>query len=128
MQKLTSIDSFIDKMIEMLPTDLLTYFLTEYVYKQRNLQIIRQQKAYRITLNKELFDIFNVYYHDNNFKLYRNRSNQYVLHNNLDIKNKQIFICTPNNEIIPANDSNELVLFNNQEPQNRRIKVYIVYM
>ena len=124
-RNLSNIDSFIDTMIDILPKDILIYLLTKYVYKDRNLQIIRKQKQNKIILNMQFFDIFNMYYNDTNFKLYRNKNDQYVLHNKL--KNKQLYIYTPNQEIIPVTNTNELILFDNQHV-NRQIKLYIVYL
>jgi hypothetical protein len=131
MQQRTDIDNFIETMKLMLPTDLQQLILREYIYKERNLQIIKKQKETKVTLNKELLYMFNVFYDDNNLKLYKNQNNQYVLRNYL--KNKQFYICTANNEIIPVNNTNELVLFEpqydmNGHPIQRRIKLNIVYI
>lgn len=122
-------------MKQLLTHDMIHYIITEYIYKDRNLQIIRNQREYKIKLNKELSDMFNVYYNDNNFKLYKNKNNQFVLRNHT--KDKQFYMCV-NNNIVPvnnANDVNDLVLFQNQqnydengEPIQRRIKLYIVYI
>jgi hypothetical protein len=128
------IDSFIDKMKHILTPDIIEFIVGEYIYKERNLQVIRKQKTFRVRLNRELYDMFNVYYDDNNFKLYKNENNQFVLRNHT--KDKQFYMCA-NNDIVsvPVNNANDLVLFENQQnydengqPIQRRIKLYILYI
>ncbi len=132
------IDSFIDKMKYILTPDMVEFIVSEYIYKERNLQVIRKQKHFRVRLNQELYDMFNVYYDDNNFKLYKNENNQFVLRNHT--KDKKIYMCA-NNDIVPvpvnnANaNANDLVLFENRQnydengqPIQRRVKLYILYI
>lgn len=128
------IDSFIDKMKHILTPDIIEFIVGEYIYKERNLQAIRKQKQFRLRLNRELCDMFNVYYDDSNFKLYKNNSNQFVLQNHT--KDKQFYMCVNNNIVpVPVNNANDLVLFENRQnydengqPIQRRIKLYIVYI
>jgi hypothetical protein len=126
------IDSFIERMKYILTPDMIEFIVCEYIYKKHNLQVVRNQKQLKVKLNKELSDMFNVYYDDNNFKLYKNENNQFVLRNH--IIDKQFYLCG-NNDIVPINNTNDLVLFENQQnydengiPIQRKIKLYIVYM
>ena len=121
-------------MKHILTPDMIEFIVSEYIYKERNLQVIKKQKQFRVRLNKELCDIFNVYYDDSNFKLYKNNSNQFVLHNHT--KDKQFYMCANNHIVpVPVNNANDLVLFENQQNYDengqsiqRKIKLYIVYI
>jgi len=151
------IESFLTAMDSTLSHDLIKY-IVQIVSTDRNLQIIKRQKQFRFQLNKDIIKLFNTYYYDDNFILYKNEYNQFVLEN-LGIKNKQIYIysnrqnhetnqpllqnTSAETQMVLANQSssdhtNEIILFDqnqNQElydengfPIQRRIRLDIVYI
>ena len=151
------IESFLTVMDSTLSSDMIKH-IVQLVSTEKNLQIIKKTKELRFQLNKDIIKLFNTYYYDNNFILYKNENNQFVLEN-MGIKNKQIYIYSnrqqiPENEIIPhitssetqmvlANQSssdhtNEIVLFDQNQNQDmydengfpiqRRIRLDIVYV
>jgi hypothetical protein len=109
----------------------------------KNMLIIKKQKKLKAKLNKDVVKLFNTYYYDNNFMVYRNEHNQFILEN-ISMNNKHIRVCSNNtNHSISTelNDDNvnEIVLFEqggqqeviydeNGLPVNRRIRLDVVYM
>lgn len=144
------IESFLTVMSSILSDDMIKYII-HLVSVDKNRQIIRRQKELKIQLNKDIIKLFNTYYYDNNFILYKNENNQFVLEN-MGLINKQIYIFSnrpsiPNNEeqnqmvlqnqssadttneiVLFDNTSNEVVLDENGFPIQRRIKLDIVYI
>lgn len=150
------IDSFLDIMESMLSYDILKH-IVQLISTDKNQMIIKKQKQLKLQLNKDIIKLFNTYYYDNNFILYKNDNNQFVLEN-MSLTNKQIYIYSnkplheQENEIVEndqqhqmilhnqssTNTTNEIVLFeegSNQELYDdngfaiqRRIKLNIVYI
>ena len=145
---MNDIESFLNMMENMLSADLLKHIVS-MVCLDKNLSIIKKQKGLKYKLNKDVIKLFNTYYYDNNFLLYRNEKNQFILEN-ISLNNKHIYVCSNKApQAIPqelatltssANDDiNEIVLFEQQEqneiiydenglPVNRRIRLDVVYM
>ena len=145
---MNDIDSFLNMMENMLSADLLKHIVS-MVCLDKNLSIIKKQKELKYKLNKDVIKLFNTYYYDNNFLLYRNERNQFILEN-ISLNNKHIYVCSnKTQQAIPqelatltssANDNiNEIVLFEQQDqneilydenglPVNRRIRLDVVYM
>ena len=145
---MNDIDSFLNMMENMLSVDLLKHIVS-MVCLDKNLSIIKKQKELKYKLNKDVIKLFNTYYYDNNFLLYRNERNQFILEN-ISLNNKHIYVCSnKTQQAIPqelatltssANDNiNEIVLFEQHDqneilydenglPVNRRIRLDVVYM
>lgn len=132
------IESFLYVMKEMLPFDIIKHIVA-LVSMDKNLAVIKKQKQLKIKLNADIIKLFNTYYYDNNFLLYRNEQNQFVLEN-ISLNNKNIFVCSNrqqiSTELQPNNDMNQIVLFEHPEviayddnglPIQRRIRLDVVY-
>jgi hypothetical protein len=146
---MNDIESFLNMMERMLSGDLLKHIIS-IVCLDKNMSIIKKQKKLKYKLNKDVIKLFNTYYYDNNFLLYRNEKNQFILEN-ISLNNKHIFVCsnkTPHaipeelatlSSFTNDNNINEIVLFEQREqneilydenglPVNRRIRLDVVYM
>jgi len=141
---MNDIDSFLNMMENMLSVDLLKHIIS-MACLDKNLSIIKKQKKLKYKLNRDVIKLFNTYYYDNNFLLYRNERNQFILEN-ISLNNKHVYVCsnktTPQTipQELPTNDNiNEIVLFEQGEqneilydenglPVNRRIRLDVVYM
>lgn len=121
-------------MEDMLSTDLIRYILNFY-FREYNLTIIKRQKEVKVNVLKELLDIMNSYYDDNNIKLYKNKQNQFVVRQSNNCR-MVLYSASQNTEVSEeqqqAADANEIVLFqdfnNMQIQQQRHVKLYIVYI
>lgn len=148
------IELFLTKMQDILSEDLIKH-IVYIVGVEKNIQTIKRQRQYKVQLNKDIIKLFNTYYYDNNFILYKNEHNQFILEN-MAIKNKQIYVYSnkpieSQNEIVESNQnqlvlhnqssadtSEQIVLFENPSNQDlyddngfpiqRRIKLDIVYV
>lgn len=136
------IESYMNTMQNILSTDLIRYIVS-IAFMDKNMSIIKKQKKLKAKLNKDVVKLFNTYYYDNNFMVYRNEHNQFILEN-ISMNNKHIRVCSNNtNHSISTelNDDNvnEIVLFEqggqpeviydeNGLPVNRRIRLDVVYM
>jgi hypothetical protein len=136
------IESYMNTMQNILSTDLIRYIVS-IASMHENISIIKKQKRLKAKLNKDVVKLFNTYYYDNNFMVYRNEHNQFILEN-ISMNNKHIRLCSNNrNQSISTelNDDNvnEIVLFEqggqhdviydeNGLPTNRRIRLDVVYM
>jgi|LakMenE01Jun11ns_1017448.scaffolds.fasta_scaffold9959515_17 hypothetical protein len=136
------IESYMNTMQNILSTDLIRYIVS-IAFMDKNMLIIKKQKKLKAKLNKDVVKLFNTYYYDNNFMVYRNEHNQFILEN-ISMNNKHIRVCSNNtNHSISTelNDDNvnEIVLFEqggqqeviydeNGLPVNRRIRLDVVYM
>jgi hypothetical protein len=134
------IDIFIDLMDKILTKDMIRYIVS-MIYKDTNLKIINEQKKLKLLLHKEL----NKCYIDDNFMLYKNSQNQYVLHglqqtflnnhklylysknNNTYIQNSNLSVC--DNEILLIDNINREILYDeNGFPKKHVIKLQILYI
>jgi hypothetical protein len=146
------VESFLTIMDSTLSYDMIKH-IVQLISTEKNLQIIKIKKRLNVQLNKDIIKLFNTYYYDNNFILYKNEYNQFVLEN-MGIKNKQIYIYSnrhiqdientqEESEMVLANQSssdhtNEIVLFDQSQnqilydanglPIQRRIRLDIVYL
>jgi hypothetical protein len=132
------IESFLHIMQEILPMDIIKHIVT-LICIDSNIAIIKKQKQLKIKLNHDIIKLFNTYYYDNNFLLYRNEHNQFILEN-ISLNNKHIYVCSNRQAISNEhqnNDINQIVLFEqptdveydeNGLPIQRRIRLDVVYV
>lgn len=95
-----NIESFFQKMEEILPYDIQKYIMSKIII-EHNIEIIKIQKKLKEKCTKEIIKRCNTCYNDRNFLLYRNQDNQLVFENLTLNNNNQILLYSPNN--IPAN-------------------------
>jgi hypothetical protein len=111
-----NIENFLTKMNDMLTTDLIRV-ISNHINKDQNISIIRKQKERKKHLCKEILKLFNTFYSDKNFVLYRNNNNEFVIENVALNPNQQIYLYS-NNVTIPSvetteqSDNNELIPYN----------------
>jgi hypothetical protein len=127
----SDIDGFFTMMENMLSYDLLKTIVS-LSYKDHNSAIIKRQKEQKNVVLKELLDVINQYYNDDNIKLYKNSQNQFVLqqknncnmmlYSNTGIQQQQLLLTDGNTE------QNDIVLFDVPNQQQRRVKLYIMYI
>jgi len=94
-------DSFINKMLRILPEDLITYIIQKYIYLPENLELIRYQKKLRQRMLTQLDFVSNIIHIDNNCCVY--------------IKNNTIVVCNnaPNARLFtPHNFPNNVPIYN----------------
>ena len=134
------IDTFLDLMENILSKDMITYIIS-FIYNESNMKIIKKQKKLKLLLHKE----FNKCYIDNNFMLYKNAQNQYMLHglqqtflnnyklylysnsNDIYTQSSNLLVC--NNEILLIDNKNRETIYDeNGLPIKRIIKLHIVYI
>jgi hypothetical protein len=134
------IDTFLDLMETLLSKDMITYIIS-FIYHETNLKIINKQKQLKLLLHKEL----NKCYIDNNFMLYKNTQNQYMLRGlqQTFLNNHQFYLYSNSNDIYTQSSNllvcnNEILLIDNKNretiydenglPIKRIIKLHIVYI
>ena len=131
------INTFLNIMEDMLSYDMIKYIIS-MIYRERNFHIIRKQKFLKNKVNTDVIKIHNIYYYDNNFMIYKNQRDQFVLEKISLNPVNNISLYANDNPILTSNNcENEIILFdNNQEqvyddnglPVQRRIKLNIVYV
>lgn len=110
------IESFLTCMQSILTDDMIKY-IVQLVSIDKNIQTIKKQKHLKLQLNKDIIKLFNTYYYDDNFILYKNEHNQFILEN-MGLINKHIYIYSnrlveAQNEVVQNNTSpNQMVLYN----------------
>jgi hypothetical protein len=136
------IESFLIMMDEMLAFDIIKYIVS-MISNEKNMLIIQRQKIIKKKINKDVIKLFNTYYYDNNFLVYKNEHNQFILQN-ISLNNKHISVYKKqhqeNNQLMLTNgldNENEIILFEenrdneiydeNGLPVIRRIRLDIVY-
>ena len=134
------IDTFLDLMENILSKDMIIYIIS-FIYHENNLKIINKQKQLKLLLHKEL----NKCYIDNNFMLYKNAQNQYMLRglHQTFLNNHQLYLYSNSNDIYTQSSNllvcnNEILLIDNKNretiydenglPIKRIIKLHIVYI
>ena len=132
------IESFLNMMDEMLTFDIIKYIVT-MISNEKNMLIIHKEQALKKSVNKDIIKLFNTYYNDNNFIVYKNEHGQFILQNN-NLNNKHISLYKrrhdEDNQLMLTNENNEneIVLFNenidneNETPIIRKIHLDIFYM
>lgn len=132
------IESFLNMMDEMLTFDIIKYIVT-MISNEKNMLIIHKEQALKKSVNKDIIKLFNTYYYDNNFIVYKNEHGQFILQNN-NLNNKHISLYKRSHDednqlmLINENNENEIVLFNenidneNETPIIRKIHLDIFYM
>jgi hypothetical protein len=139
------ISLFIDKMDDMLSTDLKQYIIVK-INKEANLEKIKLQKEIKNKMHDELKKVFNTVYNFGGIRLYRNSNDQFVVENSLvnrsifmysrrnnnhDLSNDNETDSNMNNLVSLQNNSpsqNEIVLFNSVQNPQHRIKIYVLYI
>lgn len=131
------INSFLNLMEDMLSYDILKQIIL-LVYKDQNMAVIKKQKLLKYRINSDIIKVHNIYYYDNNFMIYKNQSDQFILEKiSVNNMNNISFYSNDSNLLLSNDCTNEIVLFdNNQEqaydenglPVQRRIKLNIVYV
>jgi hypothetical protein len=132
------IESFLYIMHQMLPMDIIKH-IVGLICTAKNIAIIQKQKQLKTKLNHDIIKLFNTYYYDNNFLLYRNEHNQFILEN-ISLDKKHIYLSSNRQAIsneLQSNDINQIVLFEqptdveydeNGLPIQRRIRLDVVYV
>ena len=98
-----NIDNFFNLMETILPNDIIKHIIYNINLKS-NLLIIKKQRNLKNKINKDIIKLFNTYYRDNNFLLYKNNKGQFILENHR-INNNNILIYS--NRSIDDNDNNQ---------------------
>lgn len=146
-----NITSFLNKMDQILPTDM-KQSIVSLAIKDINLNIIRKQKENKIKMNEEFIKVFNTVYHFGGLRLYQ-KNERFMLENSTE--NKSIYLYSqrniishdngilphpdnivPQNQMIPltnntssqSQDNNDIVLFNGTPNAQRKIKIYVMYI
>jgi hypothetical protein len=95
-----NIDEFIDKMVVVLPSDVITYIVQRYIYLPLNKLTIRKQKLLKTLVHQQLSFVSNIIFIDDLFCVYMN-NNQIIIHNNssnidMNIINLSLYALTNN--------------------------------
>lgn len=127
------INIFLNNMKNILPYDLIKYIFHIIVH-DKNIYIIQKQKKLKYILNKDIINFHNTYYYDNNYMIYRNPNNQFILKKISDNSLNTISLYSDNSSNIILNQSeNSVVLFNSNkvneyESEQKIIKLNIIYI
>ena len=111
-----NIEIFLTKMDDMLTTDLIRV-ISNKINKDKNMDIIKKQKEKKKHLCKEILKLFNTFYSDKNFVLYRNNNNEFVIENVTPNPNQQVYLYSNNATIQPVeaneqSNNSELIPYN----------------
>tara|TARA_B100001540_G_scaffold317748_1_gene352596 strand:+ start:15260 stop:15667 length:408 start_codon:yes stop_codon:yes gene_type:complete len=100
---MSNIELYLDKMKELLNSDILRKILT-YI----NIDIIKKQKLLKYELNKEIKEYNNIYFNNLDYIVYRNMKNNLIIKNKRNKNTKYKLIKTKNNNIDDLNNINDL--------------------
>jgi hypothetical protein len=100
---MSNIELYLDKMKELLNSDILRKILT-YI----NIDIIKKQKLLKNELNKEIKEYNNIYFNNLDYIVYRNMKNNLIIKNKKNKNTKYKLIKTKNNNIDDLNNINDL--------------------
>ena len=100
---MSNIELYLDKMKELLNSDILRKILT-YI----NVDIIKKQKLLKNELNKEIKEYNNIYFNNLDYIVYRNMKNNLIIKNKKNKNTKYKLIKTKNNNIDDLNNINDL--------------------
>lgn len=100
---MSNIELYLDKMKELLNSDILRKILT-YI----NIDIIKKQKLFKNELNKEIKEYNNIYFNNLDYIVYRNMKNNLIIKNKRNKNTKYKLIKTKNNNIDDLNNINDL--------------------
>jgi hypothetical protein len=100
---MSNIELYLDKMKELLNSDILRKILT-YI----NIDIIKKQKLLKNELNKEIKEYNNIYFNNLDYIVYRNMKNNLIIKNKRNKNTKYKLIKTKNNNIDDLNNINDL--------------------
>lgn len=100
---MSNIELYLDKMKELLNSDILRKILT-YI----NIDIIKKQKLLKNELNKEIKEYNNIYFNNLDYIVYRNIKNNLIIKNKRNKNTKYKLIKTKNNNIDDLNNISDL--------------------
>lgn len=100
---MSNIELYLDKMKELLNSDILRKILT-YI----NIDIIKKQKLLKNELNNEIKEYNNIYFNNLDYIVYRNMKNNLIIKNKRNKNTKYKLIKTKNNNIDDLNNINNL--------------------
>lgn len=100
---MSNIELYLDKMKELLNSDILIKILT-YI----NIDIIKKQKLLKNELNNEIKEYNNIYFNNLDYIVYRNMKNNLIIKNKRNKNTKYKLIKTKNNNIDDLNNINNL--------------------
>ena len=100
---MSNIEFYLDKMKELLNSDILIKILT-YI----NIDIIKKQKLLKNELNNEIKEYNNIYFNNLDYIVYRNMKNNLIIKNKRNKNTKYKLIKTKNKNIDDLNNINDL--------------------